>query len=204
MPPREAEVDDVTLAVLAGGEAKRMGFAKGELRLGDRPILVHLLERFAWPGSTLVVTAPGREHPPGWERFTREVADPAGGQGPLRGVLTALENARTSVVVVTAVDMPLVEAKHLRWVARELYGRPGVVGLMLRQRTGRTDRVQPFPSAFRVEAVPAIRQMLVANRRSLHGLLDNGSFVAVDAPAEWGARVWTNLNFPADLDAPGR
>ena len=94
MPPTEPELTDVTLAVLAGGEGTRMGFAKGELNIDGRPILSHLLERFAWPGWTLLVTAPGREHPSGWEGFTREVSDPEAGQGPLRGVLTALEQAR--------------------------------------------------------------------------------------------------------------
>ena len=53
---------DVTLAILAGGEGSRMGYPKGELRLGGRPILPVLLERFAWEGPTLLVTAPGRQH----------------------------------------------------------------------------------------------------------------------------------------------
>jgi len=186
---------DVTLAILAGGEGSRMGYPKGELRLGGRPILPVLLERFAWEGPTLLVTAPGRQHPTGWERFTREVADPVAGQGPLRGVLTALENSDTPVTVVAAVDMPRVASEQLRWVTRQLYSHPDAVGLMPTHE----GQVQPLPAAFRVTAAALVRRALESNRRSLHGLLGDPSVVPVDAPREWGDHVWTNLNFPDDL-----
>jgi molybdopterin-guanine dinucleotide biosynthesis protein A len=203
MPPADPEAMDVTLAILAGGEARRMGFAKAEIRVGRRPILAYLLERFGWPGPTLLVTAPGRVHPAGWERFTREVSDPDGGQGPLRGVLTALESATTPIVVVTAVDMPRIGAEHLNWVVRELRGRPAAAGVMPRQRTMGEAHVQPFPSAFRAEAASAIGRALATNRRSLHGLLDDPAFVSAEVPDGWEDSVWTNLNTPADLDALG-
>jgi molybdopterin-guanine dinucleotide biosynthesis protein A len=186
---------DVTLAILAGGQGSRMGYPKGELRLHGRPILPVLLERFNWEGPTLLVTTPGRERPTGWEQFTREVTDAVGGQGPLRGVLTALENSPTDLTLVTAVDMPLLGADHVRWVVGELRGRPDASGLMLRH--GR--QVQPFPAAFRAAAAPMVRRALASNRRSLHGLLSDASMMALDAPTEWGDAPWTNLNFPGDL-----
>lgn len=198
-----ANLTRVTLAILAGGEASRMGYPKGELRLDGRPILDVLTERFAWLGPTLLVTARGREHPPGWELFSREVMDPSSGQGPLRGVLTALENAVTPIVVVSAVDMPRVRSDQLTWLATVLTARPGVLGLMFRQGSGDVQRVQPFPSAFRAEAAPIVRQFLESRRCSLHGLLDDSQFEAVDAPAEWGDDIWTNLNTPADVDSLG-
>ena len=190
---------DVTLAVLAGGEGRRMGFPKGELRLRGRAILPVLLEQFAWEGPTLLVTAPARERPTGWERFSREVVDPCTGQGPLRGVLTALESAATPVVVVTAVDMPFAYHPHLAWVARTLQARPEALGV-IPQRRG---QVQPFPSAFRVAAAPVLAKSLEANRRSLYRLTEDPAFVAVDAPAEWDDAMWTNLNTPGDVEAMG-
>ena len=61
--------DSVTLAVLAGGEGSRMGLPKAELAIQDKPLLTFLLDRLKWPGPTLLVTAPGREHPPGFEQI---------------------------------------------------------------------------------------------------------------------------------------
>src|ERR1700721_4778762 len=85
----------VTLAVLAGGEGRRMGLPKQNLEINGRPILEFLLNQFAWPGPTLLVTAPSRRHPPGAHLFYAEAVDAIENQGPLRGVLTALENAST-------------------------------------------------------------------------------------------------------------
>src|SRR5271163_3705700 len=119
-----------TLAVLAGGEGRRMGGPKGSLSLDSRPILERLLDRLAWPGPTLLVTAPGRNHPPGWRRFTNEATDPVAGEGPLRGILTALENASTNEVVVLPVDMPNITRAPLAWLAARLQENPAAAAVM--------------------------------------------------------------------------
>src|SRR5918993_4259845 len=121
MSPDRPDLSHVTLAVLAGGEGSRMGRPKAELQVAGVPILRHLLRRFDWPGPTLLVTAPGRERPTGHEAFTREVSDPSPGHGPLRGILTAIEHARTPSLVVVAVDMPFVARDQLAWLAAELH-----------------------------------------------------------------------------------
>lgn len=191
---------DVTLAVLAGGEGRRMGVPKARLRVGGRPILEHLLDEFAWPGPTLLVTAPGREHPPGWQEYGREVSDPVAGGGPLRGILTALEAAATRYVVVTPVDMPLVRGDHLRWLADELRHRPGMTAALLsRTNEDGVSEVEPLPSAFDVAAAGAVRGLLDAGRGAVHGLGAESTTAVVPAPAEWGNEVWLNLNTPEDL-----
>ena len=201
MSPNGPDLSNVTLAVLAGGEGSRMGRPKAELQVAGFPILGHLLRRFDWPGPTLLVTAPGRERPPGYEMFAREAVDPSFGQGPLRGILTAIENALTPSLVAVAVDMPLVERDQVMWLASELRRRPEALAVMTFQRNGDAAQLQPFPSAFRAEAATPVRRLLESNRRSLHAMLDCPGVVAVDAPAEWDARTWTNLNSPGDLDA---
>src|SRR4051812_17878572 len=94
----------ITLAILAGGQGSRMGRAKGELLIRGRPILEHILGQIQWAGPTLIVTAPGREHPARWELFNAEAVDPMAGQGPLRGVLTALESSSTDLTIILTVD----------------------------------------------------------------------------------------------------
>ena len=196
MPPHLLDLTNVTLAVLAGGEGSRMGYPKAEIRLGGRPILHLLLEQFEWPGPTLLVTAPGRERPTGWELFTREATDPVAGQGPLRGLLTALENSPATSVIVTAVDMPFVRGEHLRWLAAEMVRRADSLGLIPRQPDG---PIQPLPSVFSTRALPLVRRALDAGRRSVHGLAEDPRVVTGHAPSDWGAEVWTNLNSPEDL-----
>lgn len=190
---------DVTLAVLAGGQGRRMGLPKANLRVGGRPILELLWEQLAWPGPALLVTAPGRQHPAGWQRFDREVCDPVSGQGPLRGILTALEATETRYVLVTPVDMPLVTADHLNWLADELRHRPGVHALLLSRGDDPDRAVEPFPSAYDVAVLPTVFGLLAGGARAVRSLVREGSVATVPAPAAWDDNFWLNINTPSDL-----
>jgi molybdenum cofactor guanylyltransferase len=197
MPAPLPDLGTVTLAVLAGGEGARMGGAKALLRVGGRPILEDLFERFAWPGPTLLVTAPGRERPPGAERFGREVADPQAGLGPLRGVLTALEHLDTPLLVVTALDMPRIGRALAEWLAARLNEESALQGVMIRRDAG---QLEPLPLALRPGARSTVEAHLAAGRRSVRGLASEPGFAVVPAP-DWPDDVWANLNTPADWQA---
>jgi molybdenum cofactor guanylyltransferase len=195
-------LSDITLAILAGGEGSRMGQPKGLLRIGDRAILEYLLDQFAWPGPTLLVTAPGREHPPGWERFGREWVDPVAGQGPLRGVLTALENTTTEWIAVVTVDMPGVGREQLEALARGV--REGDAGIMYRHPSTAAQEgflVEPFPLLVRKTAADLIRSRIATGALSVFGLRDEPGFAMHNALPSWGEAVWVNLNRPQDLES---
>src|SRR5437762_2106214 len=117
---------EVTLAILAGGRGERMGKPKGLLQVSDQPILTYLLKRFNWRGPTMLVTSPGREKPPGAGGFDAEVIDPVEGMGPVRGLITALENSKTQILIVASVDMPLVGREQLLWLAENIQEKSGV------------------------------------------------------------------------------
>src|SRR5207249_1793067 len=153
-------MDGVTLAVLAGGESSRMGTPKAELTIDRRPILAWLLNRCAWPGPTLLVTAPRREHPPGHELFAREVADPVARAGPVRGILTALEDATTPTVIVSTVDMPGVGNAQLQWLLRALDERDDLDLLMPSRLISGKVQPEPFPLVCRLAARPTIAAQL--------------------------------------------
>jgi molybdopterin-guanine dinucleotide biosynthesis protein A len=194
------QLNDVTLAVLAGGEGSRMGGPKAELTVRGQPILQYLLERFAWPGPTLLVTAPGRQRPPAWDQFGDEAVDPVADQGPLRGLLTAIEHAKTSVLVIVTVDMPGIEQTHLRWLVEQL--RDDALGLMTSRSVGERTLVEPFPMAVRSSAGPSVSKWLASGERSVRMLPRvNPRFLVVPAPAEWPAPTWINLNAPSDYEA---
>jgi molybdopterin-guanine dinucleotide biosynthesis protein A len=191
----------VTLAVLAGGRGERMGKAKGLLRVGDKPILQYLLERFSWRGPTMLVSAPGRERPPGAEGFDVEVMDPVEGMGPVRGVLTALENLRTEFLVVASVDMPLVGREQFLWLMERMEEKQEAWGMMMKR-----GELEPLPCVFRSARArrpcyEVVAEHLQEGKRSLHSLAAREGFEIVPSPKAWGDEVWTNLNEPGDLAA---
>lgn len=191
---------NITLAVLAGGEGRRMGKPKAELLLGGIPILQYLLARWRWPGPTLLVTAPGRQHPPGHEGFDAEAIDPVAGLGPLCGLLTALETCQTSLILATTVDMPAVGTAQFAWLAERLAQRTQSAGLMIARRAEPEDRIEPFPSAFRAAmSIEPVRRRLDGDDRSIHGLASLPEISVVRAPDDWPDDVWTNLNRPEDV-----
>ena len=111
----KVQASPVVGVILAGGLARRMGNAaqgdKALLRLGDQPILTHVIERMRPQVDHLVINANG---PP--ERFAAfglpVVSDPIDGfVGPLAGVLAGMEWARDNVpeakwIATIACDTP--------------------------------------------------------------------------------------------------
>jgi molybdenum cofactor guanylyltransferase len=188
------DVRETTLAILAGGESSRMGISKAAMEIDRKPVLSWLLDQIKWTGPTLLVTAPGREHPPGADRFDCEACDPTAGLGPLRGILTAVEKAGTEHLVVATVDMPWIRLEHLDWVVEQLLRVPESRGVMMQRGFGTQRLIEPFPSAYRRSAAAEIAMQLRRQRRAAHALLQIAGFTVVDAPREWPARTWFNLN----------
>lgn len=189
-----------TLAVIAGGQGRRMGGPKVLLRVGDQPILAWLLAKLAWPGPTMLVSAPAVREAPGAELFHTHVVDPTDDEGPLRGLLTALEHTSTELTIAIPVDMPNLDGEKLQWLAGQL--RPDMLGIMCRNGQG---EIEPFPCVLRRSATTVIAKRLASGRRSLHGLCEETGFQTIRVG--WSPDTWMNLNEPADLqakDAPDR
>jgi molybdenum cofactor guanylyltransferase len=193
-------LSDVTLAMIAGGFGRRMGIAKARLSINHQSILAWQLQRLNWHGPTMVVTSPSTLNPPDAEMFDQECIDPEDGAGPLRGILTALENSRTPLVAAIALDMPCVQRFMLKWLVGAFEQIANLDGLMCRVPEGDKFWIEPFPSVFRTNAVPAIRRLMAIGERSVRGLCDASGFQAIDVPGDWNEDVWTNLNEPGQLE----
>lgn len=195
-------MSEATLAVLAGGAGRRMGRPKGLLSLDGQPIVERLFDRLAWTGPTILVTAPGRERPPGWRRFDREVVDPVDGQGPLRGLLTAMQAARTPEIVVVAMDMPGLTSAPLLWLIERLLHNPHAAAVMVERLTIRGPRVEPLPMALRTDqALPLVEGKLTAGELALSRLAEDPRVIVEQCPLDWPDLFWTNLNHPNDISA---
>jgi len=191
---------DVTLAVLAGGRGTRMGAPKGTLSLGGKPILEYLLSRIAWEGPTMLVLSPGVDEPAGSDRFERRVSDAVAGEGPMRGVMTSLENATTDVLVVATVDMPGVSRREPEFLVAEMGRSLGTLAVMLKRSPQGKELIEPFPSAYRTGARELVARLLAEGKRSMNAIAAEERVAVVPAPA-WEDRVWSNLNRPEDLKA---
>lgn len=187
---------DVALAILAGGQGVRMGGSKHRLRVRDRPMLDFLVEHLQWPGPKVLVLRDGSELPPAHERCDRILRDKVPDQGPLRGMLTGLEDAAAPAVLFIPIDMPWLERAHLEYLVAELARRPRAAGAMLQRYLSGEPRTEPFPSIFRGAAAPLIREQLERGDLAVRSL---ASSVAILEAPPWPADAWRNLNTPGDL-----
>jgi molybdopterin-guanine dinucleotide biosynthesis protein A len=154
----------------------------------------------------MLVTAPGRDKPPGWDQFDREVTDAVAGQGPLRGLATALSAARTPMLVVATCDMPFVEARQFEALVDELIQRRATTWMVMTRRADSIEaaagagEIEPFPCAIQRAARRAIEAHLAGGARSLHSLASLAG-VEVLVRSDWNPDCYTNLNRPEEYEA---
>ncbi len=182
----------MTVAILAGGESRRMGTDKAMLPFGG----VTLLERAARTALSagLPVLIVGRERPDGWQTPGIDfVPDDGPGRGPLGGLQTALRHTGGPILAI-ACDMPLLTGDALRWLRDQAAAGTGELGLAVIN----AGRWEPLFSVYAPACLPLIESRFLAGRLSLHGLIESGDFARADAPG-WVAAQLLNVNTPEDM-----
>ena len=195
---------DVTLAILAGGQGRRLGgVVKGLLQYEGRPLIAHLLElrdRFA---DTCIVA--DDEAP--WIPFgARVVPDRVKHRGAPGGLDAALASAATPWILLVACDMPCV--------------RPEVVEYLLERRgdgfhwvcAERSGFLEPMPGVYATSMRSAVESALPGNPsmqqvlRASPGRAVPIAELAADDPE---LRSWASVNTLQDaarlgIALPGR
>lgn len=97
----------ISAVILAGGKARRMeGRDKGLQFLGEKPLIQHIIERLQPQISAIAINANRNQDEYakfGFPVFSDELPD---FQGPLSGMLTALDRAKTAFVLFVPCDTP--------------------------------------------------------------------------------------------------
>jgi molybdopterin-guanine dinucleotide biosynthesis protein A len=186
---------DVTLAVVAGGQGRRLsGVPKGLLKVGEGTVLERLLELVPLFEEVLLVA----NAPEPYARFRlRTVADAVPGKGAPGGVHAALLGARTEWVLAVACDMPFVHPEAVRVLLEARAPEVDAVCFTVEGRVEpllaayRASLASPWGEALRKED-PSLRELL---SRSRARLLPEEALRAVDAEL----RSLVNVNTPEDL-----
>ncbi|MCH7790030.1 MAG: molybdenum cofactor guanylyltransferase [Acidobacteria bacterium] len=104
-----AEVNTHAVAVLAGGSSSRMGFDKAQARFGSQTLLDRTIGTAAATNPAVIYVCGGSVHATtGLE--VEHLIDAAPNEGPLVGLLAAIDAAPGERLVCIAVDLPLLSA----------------------------------------------------------------------------------------------
>lgn len=101
-----------TACLLAGGKSTRMGRDKAGMPLGGAPLWQHQLATLRRAGADEILIS-GRADGCYAGAGIRIVEDEIKDSGPLSGVAAALEAAAHPLVLVLAIDLPLMTADYL-------------------------------------------------------------------------------------------
>lgn len=187
---------DVTGLVLAGGLGRRMsgdgsGLDKGLLVLRGRPMVAHVIERFAPQVVTLLINA--NHNANAYRAFGHPVVadDIEGFAGPLAGVHAGLRAARTPLLATVPCDTPLLPADLVARLAGALDAAGADVAVA---RCG----AQPHPVFLlaRRSLLPHLEAFLATGRRRVDAWYASLRVAEVDFG---DAAAFVNVNTPEDL-----
>jgi molybdopterin-guanine dinucleotide biosynthesis protein A len=108
-------VDGVTVFILAGGRSSRMGSDKALLSFAGQTLLERALQTAAAVAERIAIVGPKDRY----AVFGDVIEDLYTGCGPLGGIHAALAASNTDLNLMLSVDMPLMTADFLRWLAQQ-------------------------------------------------------------------------------------
>ena len=101
--------------VLAGGSSKRFGQDKGLLKLADKPLILHILDRVSTVVNEILVVVSSKSQEQAYTHFLKSkakiVIDKYETQSPLVGALTGFESARSEYSLLLPCDTPFVSSQ---------------------------------------------------------------------------------------------
>ncbi|MBN8638418.1 MAG: molybdenum cofactor guanylyltransferase, partial [Anaerolineae bacterium] len=113
------------IAILAGGQSRRMGTDKSFVRLNEKPLLQHVIERVSALQLPLVLIA---NDPAKYADFGLPViTDVLPNAGSLGGIYTAVQHGDAEYTLCVACDMPFLNPALLRYLLDQATGVDAVV-----------------------------------------------------------------------------
>jgi molybdopterin-guanine dinucleotide biosynthesis protein A len=177
-------ITHTTGAILAGGSSNRMGRDKASLVLEGESFLERTHTMLSAVLAEVTVHG-GIAVPPDGVLIPDEVP----GEGPVGGLLTAMQLAHGRPVFVTSVDTPMLTAEAVRMIVEPPVPSGGV-------RVASVDgRIHPLIAVYGPDVLMIVRQRFDEGKRSMMGVIDDADSVV---EVEIDPDVVFNVNTEAD------
>lgn len=176
-----------TVAVLIGGDSSRMGSDKATYEVDGVAMANRVVDAAYEAGASQVLLigstqAKAKKLRGDWKK------DSYPGEGPLGGVITALNHANNDAVVVLSCDMPFITSSVIHSLVRSLDDAQATVG--------RTDRLNWLCAAWsKSECLTTLQSVWKRKERAVHRAAVLLDVAEVPVPAV----AVRNINTPADL-----
>lgn len=201
----EATHTPVTGVILAGGRSRRMGQNKALMRLGDEPLIAHVIRQMELVTDELLLIT---NEPDLYTILKLPMyADIVPDMGTLGGLHTGLTYAAHRTVICVGCDMPLLQPDLLSHLTT-LLGDYDAVVPCVRAADRSTPVFQTLSAVYSKQCLPIIGGMLAVGELRVHALYDRIDARIVQ-PHEWQAfdpqgLSFFNINTPEDFEEANR
>ncbi|MBY6187389.1 molybdenum cofactor guanylyltransferase [Marinobacter hydrocarbonoclasticus] len=183
-------LNDITLAVLAGGKARRMGGEdKGLIPVAGQPMIQHVLNRVRQPDMAALVIANRNQEAYADLGLPVHADSLPGFMGPMAGMMVAMSLAQTPLVLICPCDTPNLPADLAQRLldALEQEGADAAVACD-------DEREHPVVILLKRELLGSIEQFLAAGDRKID--LWYGQHKVARCVFAGAADAFANINTP--------
>lgn len=192
-PGQRIDREQITAAIIAGGRGRRVnGEDKGLLSYHGLPLVSRIISRLSPQAGRIVVNA--NRNLDIYEQFGVDVfPDKTDGyQGPLAGILAALEKLETRYLLVVPCDTPAIPPDLVDRLVETLDGKPQTIAVV---DDGK--RVQPMFMLFERSMKPDLQRFFNAGGRAVKHWLAGHELAHADfSDCPW---AFANINSIDDL-----
>jgi molybdopterin-guanine dinucleotide biosynthesis protein A len=195
---------NLSVAVLAGGQSRRMGADKALLRIGEDepPLISRVIERISAISPDIKIIGNGRRS---YDQFGIPVVeDRFGDAGALGGLATALDSANTSRVLVVSCDMPFLSVSLIQWMSAMHSRYDVLVPTTSTSMSGKSQTVyQPLHAIYDRSCLQVVANALARGERALHSFYSD--VLVLEVTTAWARAfdpgLWTffSVNTREDL-----
>ncbi|MBI1877241.1 MAG: molybdenum cofactor guanylyltransferase [Chloroflexi bacterium] len=184
----------VSVAILAGGQSKRMGRDKAFLKVGGCPVIERVLAQVGPLTDDLFISA---NSPEKYAHLRLPIMpDIYPDKAALGGLYSVIRAARHNNVLVVACDMPFLNAALLQYMIDLAPTADVIVPLIS------PPQPETLHAIYSKNCLPAIERRLLANQLRLIGFFDDVSVRYVEraeiASFDPEFRSFTNMNTPEE------
>lgn len=181
------EPSKIAGVVLAGGQARRMGQQdKGLLAFKQRPLVTYAIDALA--GITQQISISANRHVDQYKQLGYPVITDGRDSfdGPLAGILAALQASEAEILLVLPCDSPLLQTTHLQRLLTGLQADTDIAVAF------DGERLHPVVMALRTHLQTSLADYLAHGERKLQRWLAQHAVVKVDFSDQ--PQVFANIN----------
>jgi molybdopterin-guanine dinucleotide biosynthesis protein A len=200
---------DVRAYVLAGGASSRFGRDKALVRFGTSPLLLQIVQ-LARTCTTEVAVVAGAQKYAALDGKLQIIEDRWPGEGPLGGIITALQHAAATARpvewnLILSCDMPFLTAEWVEFlVAHARQSKKEIQVLLPHSAHG----PEPLCACYRTSAAAPLKNVFDRGVRKVTQALKEVRTEVLDESVwkrfDSAGRLFWNMNTPADFEEAQR